>query len=477
MATNNNLRFNVQADLLNRSTFRGLRSPGLFAKWPMVGIMMLLLGSLLFGALAYNVTANGPFLQWDMAVARAFHASFKNVPSSLVEYLIFAFFAGKELVIAIATILSIYFLYKQYWRELAMVVVGLGGGWLLWYSFSRYFDRPRPEAALNVLPLTDPSFPSGLALSAVLCYGLLAYLLVPRLSSRTLKWFFVITLTLIILFIGFSTLLLGNHYPTDVIAGYALGLAWAGLVYTLMESFFNEKTFPNQQRTPEETSFEGLHTPGLFRARPAIGFILILVGGLSLAALGYNLVAHGPLLQLDTTVYRALITRAKSAPPVVNEIMIFGFFLGKQVVLVIVSILGIYFIYKRFWRELAMLLMSSAVGSIVWNFIIPYFARPRPPIQTGLAVTTIPSFPSGHTMSAIIVYGFLAYLLVPRMHSYFWKWTIIIVSALIILFIGFSRVFQGGHYLTDVLGGYALGLAWAGLVFLIIENIYWRRKV
>ena len=143
----------------------------------------------------------------------------------------------------------------------------------------------------------------------------------------------------------------------------------------------------------------------------------------------------------------------------------------------IVSVLGIYFIYKRFWRELAMLLMSSAVGSIVWNFIIPYFARPRPPIQTGLAVTTIPSFPSGHTMSAIIVYGFLAYLLVPRMHSYFWKWTIIIVSALIILFIGFSRVFQGGHYLTDVLGGYALGLAWASLVFLIIENIYWRRKV
>ena len=154
---------------------------------------MLLLGSLLFGALAYNVTANGPFLQWDMAVARAFHAGFKNIPSSLVEYLIFAFFAGKELVIAIGTILSIYFLYKQYWRELAMVVVGLGGGWLLWYAFSRYFDRPRPGAALDILPLTDPSFPSGLALSAVLCYGLLAYLLVPRLSSRILKWFSVIT--------------------------------------------------------------------------------------------------------------------------------------------------------------------------------------------------------------------------------------------------------------------------------------------
>jgi undecaprenyl-diphosphatase len=48
---------------------------------------------------------------------------------------------------------------------------------------------------------------------------------------------------------------------------------------------------------------------------------------------------------------------------------------------------------------------------------------------------------------------------------------------LIILFVGLSRVFQGGHYLTDAIGGYALGLAWAGLVYLIIENIGGRRKV
>ena len=80
--------------------------------------------------------------------------------------------------------------------------------------------------------------------------------------------------------------------PTDVIAGYALGLAWAGLVYTLMESFFKAKTLPNHQRASEETSFEGLHSPGLFRSKPAIGFILILVGGLSFAALGLQPLAR-----------------------------------------------------------------------------------------------------------------------------------------------------------------------------------------
>src|SRR5215216_6532295 len=157
--------------------------------------------------------------------------------------------------------------------------------------------------------------------------------------------------------------------------------------------------------------------------------------------------------------------------------MIFGFFVGKQVILVIVTIMSIYFFYKRYWSELAMLLISSAGGSFVWNFFVTYFARPRPTEQTGLEVTSISSFPSGHAMSAIICYGFLAYLLVPKMPSLFWKWTVVVATLLIMVFDGYSRIFQGGHYLTDVLAGYALGLAWAALVYTLIERVFMKRKV
>jgi len=305
---------------------------------------------------------------------------------------------------------------------------------------------------------------------------LLAYLLVPKMPSRLSKWFVGILLTLVMVFIGVSRLLLGGQYVTDVMAGYALGLAWAGLIYTLMESFFSEGTVRDQESSKSST-LQGLRAPGLFRERPIIGFLMIILGSLGLAALGYNLLIHGPLIELDQSTYEQLITNAKAAPPIVNEIMVFGFFIGKQVVLVLVTLLSIYFLYQRYWRELAMLLISSAVGSVVWNFIISYFARPRPPEQTGLVVKTIPSFPSGHAMSALICYGFLAYLLVPKMPSRFWKWTMGIAALLIVLFDGFSRVFQGGHYLTDVLAGYALGLAWAGLVYTVIEGIFMKRKI
>jgi undecaprenyl-diphosphatase len=56
-----------------------------------------------------------------------------------------------------------------------------------------------------------------------------------------------------------------------------------------------------------------------------------------------------------------------------------------------------------------------------------------------------------------------------------WKWAVAIAAVLIMLFSGFSRIFQGSHYLTDVLGGYALGLAWAALVYTLIEGIFIRK--
>lgn len=475
MATNSNIRHPAQG-ILSENAFHSLRAPGLFAKWPILGLTMFLLGSLMFGALAYNLKTNQQFLQWDTTTAKALHTDVMKIPGSLVEYVLFGFFIGKEVIISIGIILTIYFLRKRFWRELGIVLISLGGGGLIWYFLSHYFDRPRPPNQLDVLVLRDPSFPSGLALMAVLCYGLLAYLLVPKMPSRLWKWIVGSLFTLVIVFVGFSGLLLGAHYVSDVVAGYALGIAWAGLIYTLMESIFRERAARDQERSVRGIPSEGLRAPGLFRRLPIVGVLMILFGGASFAALGYNLLTRGPLVQLDIALYKNFLATAKAAPPSVNEIMLFGFFLGKEVVQVIVTVLSVYFIYRRFWRELGMLLISSAVGSVVWNFIIAYFARPRPPEQTGLPITTIPSFPSGHAMSALICYGFLAYLLVPKMPSLFWKWAVAITALLIVLFDGFSRVFQGNHYLTDVLAGYALGIAWAGLVYTLIERIFMRKK-
>ena len=212
-----------------------LRSPGWLARWPMVGVIMFLTGASLFGAIAYNVWTKGPLLQWDTPLARQLHAQAVQQPERIIEILIFGFFVGKELLQVIVIILSLYFLHKRFWPELAMLLIGAGGGAIIWYYLIGVFDRVRPTNQLGIV-VTDPSFPSGHAISAVLCYGLLAYFFIPKMPSLFWKWVVAIAALVTMVFIGFSRMYLGGHYLTDIIAGYALGLAWAGLVFTLIES-------------------------------------------------------------------------------------------------------------------------------------------------------------------------------------------------------------------------------------------------
>lgn len=471
----NNLR-TAEGTRMRKSSWSGLRSIGLLARLPVIGLVMFLLGGLLFGAVAYNVQTHGPLLQWDN-LAKSWRADEINIPVFLIEYTIFGFFVSKELVITLSILLVLYFLHKRFWRELSMLVGGVGGGGLIWSFVSQYIQRPPTGNQMPKIPLTESAFfPSGHTLLAILFYGLLAYLVIPKISSIFWKWTVAILLAVIIFIAGIYPLLLGDDYLTDVIAGYALGFAWAGIIFTLSEIIFRDRsTLTNVQNDFSTAGSGALHSPDLFRQKPWLGIFLLLVGGAVFAAIGYALLTNNPLLQVDNTLYQNSLAVAKQASPTVDELMLYGFFLGKEVLQLLVAVLAGYLLYQRAWREFWMLIISSPGGSLVWRYVNVYFNRPRPPEQLGLVITN-PSFPSGHVMSALICYGLLAYLLIPKMPSNFWKWFTALTALVLMLFVGFSRVYEGSHYLSDVIGGYALGLTWASLVYTLIENLYRNRS-
>ncbi|MFT3894680.1 MAG: hypothetical protein QM730_23875 [Anaerolineales bacterium] len=116
----------------------GLRTSGVFAQKPMLGLTMFLVGSFIFGIVAYNLGVNESLAQWDMTIAKLFRTIQKDARWNWMENLLFGCFIGKELVVVIAAILTAYFLHKRFWRELTMLLLGVGGGGLIWYFLSHF---------------------------------------------------------------------------------------------------------------------------------------------------------------------------------------------------------------------------------------------------------------------------------------------------------------------------------------------------
>jgi undecaprenyl-diphosphatase len=116
-------------------------------------------------------------------------------------------------------------------------------------------------------------------------------------------------------------------------------------------------------------------------------------------------------------------------------------------------------------------LIAPMAGGLLDLGLKELFQRERPPFRDHFIDETTKSFPSGHSMGSLITYGLLAYVLVlalPRAGL-----RILAVSGLtiLVLAIGFSRIFLGAHYFSDVLGGYAVGGVWLAACIMALETI------
>jgi undecaprenyl-diphosphatase len=141
------------------------------------------------------------------------------------------------------------------------------------------------------------------------------------------------------------------------------------------------------------------------------------------------------------------------------------------VVMTIVGISGL-FLWLTKHRYSAMLLLASTAGGILLNGLLKVrFDRPRPHVISWGTQVVSSSFPSGHAMSATIVYGTVAYL-AARLQKHMWaRWVTMAVALIFIILIALSRIYLGVHYPSDVLAGAIIGLAWAGFCMALLEGV------
>ena len=111
-------------------------------------------------------------------------------------------------------------------------------------------------------------------------------------------------------------------------------------------------------------------------------------------------------------------------------------------------------------KRLTFFLLSTTIGSSIINTVVKVLvSRDRPTLASPVATASGKSFPSGHSMSSIVCYGALLLVFMPLVSKRYRLATTIGVATLIFA-IGFSRMALGVHFISDVLAGWALGLAW-----------------
>lgn len=148
----------------------------------------------------------------------------------------------------ITTIVAAYLLLANRIRyALTIIVVAVGTG-IVMNVLKPLFERERPTIVTHIDPPGGLSFPSGHSMISAALYLTLAMMISRSLEHRRLRVFAVGTGAFLALLIGFSRVYLGVHYPTDVIAGWTVGAAWALLVGIGTRKFRREV-----QATPDET--------------------------------------------------------------------------------------------------------------------------------------------------------------------------------------------------------------------------------
>ena len=124
-------------------------------------------------------------------------------------------------------------------------------------------------------------------------------------------------------------------------------------------------------------------------------------------------------------------------------------------------------IIRRKYKDAIIFFLALPITQYIYSFIKIVIARPRPPIDVRLIDIENYSFPSGHSIMSMVLYGLLIYFVYKYVKNKILKAILILILSILIIFIGFTRIWLGVHFLTDVIAGFSLGICCVCLCILI----------
>lgn len=198
--------------------------------------------------------------------------------------------------------------------------------------------------------------------------------------------------------------------------------------------------------------------PWLMSFVAAVG--LLWLGSCLLILLGLANLADEVLEQeafvFDETI---LLWIHQFASPTLDRVMLTVTRLGNPATVVPLACIGVsWHLWRRHWSIATVFAINCMGGVVLSSGLKLLFGKPRPDLWPQIITETTYSFPSGHALGSMVLYGFWAYLLARRFPQ---RNTLIYAGAVLLIGgIGLSRLYLGVHWPTDVLAGYGIGFLW-----------------
>ena len=191
---------------------------------------------------------------------------------------------------------------------------------------------------------------------------------------------------------------------------------------------------------------------------------LWLFGGLA-----EDLLTSDPIVRFDQAT--ATYLHSIATPPLTTFFLVVTA-LGSLETIALLSVpVAVVLARRRQWLYFWTWLAAIAGGVALNQALKHLFERPRPYFENPLLRETSYSFPSGHAMESFVVYGMLTYFAVLALHTWRARTAVVFASTLLVLLIGFSRMYLGVHYFSDVVAGYAAGGVWLSALITGAETI------
>jgi membrane-associated phospholipid phosphatase len=172
---------------------------------------------------------------------------------------------------------------------------------------------------------------------------------------------------------------------------------------------------------------------------------------------------------IDLTIFDKLKPHVN---PRRNKIMLFITFLGKHQFLIPANLLLIaYFLFIAHQNWFSIRIATIALSSLVLMLLLKNLFQRKRPLSPLLKAAKGLSFPSGHAIMAVTFYGLILYIVWHEVSIDWMRYTIASLLLVLIIWIGYTRVYLRVHYASDVLAGFIIGLLWLSISLVVLNRV------